>query len=580
MSLRPGRFVLTKGSEGHSPLAFKQILWMFFFLNYNKNMNQKIPIKDFIIYLSIFLVIFLYTLVFRNIADPTFGDEAMLLYGAKRILMGQQIYRDFGALVLPGVYYCLVILFKIFGTKIVVARIFNGVLVSFICVLVFLLSKKLTQNKFIAILPSCILVFCYPILYIVSYYWFDTFFSLLGIYFLTRFLEAPSKKFNVFFAAIMFILEAICFHYKGFLIIFFVYLYLGFLEKFWADSSRAFAIRRARLIFLMVIVITILPLFLFFTIKRPEAFEFIVLVPLQKYLPKFTSPSYYFFGNNIIINYYKEFINILGNLSLNNLPVQSLLIFMITNALILNIIIGYIHFLVYPIGILICLLHKQKDPRYLILLLYLFCSMPLFFSDWFRNADRYILIFDLPIAVIILSFLLLYLKDYIRKFICIYLYLITSTYLILITNNIHKNFVYPVEWNRWGTVYYSDGDIANRYSALISFVNNNIGKDEKIFVYMYGTSLYTMFDRDNIAKLDVAIPGMELESWKYELLNSLENNMPVFIFYDYFPEKVKVVNPNIAKMIPSQHPWSEFIRKYYTSYKFYDKINVMVFKRK
>src|SRR5213593_1607939 len=71
--------------------------------------------------LILFLVSFLYLCLFRRFTamEP---DEGILLQGAQRILAGQVLYRDFFSFYTPGSYYALALLFKIFGSSLLVAR--------------------------------------------------------------------------------------------------------------------------------------------------------------------------------------------------------------------------------------------------------------------------------------------------------------------------------------------------------------------------------------------------------------------------------------------------------------------------
>jgi hypothetical protein len=49
--------------------------------------------------------------------DP---DEGIILQGAQRILQGGVLYRDFFSFVTPGSYYFFTLLFKIFGSSLII----------------------------------------------------------------------------------------------------------------------------------------------------------------------------------------------------------------------------------------------------------------------------------------------------------------------------------------------------------------------------------------------------------------------------------------------------------------------------
>ncbi len=71
--------------------------------------------------LAIFLLAVGYLWLFRRYTfiEP---DEGIILQGAQRILRGEVLYRDFFSFFTPGSYYFVALIFKIFGSSIIVAR--------------------------------------------------------------------------------------------------------------------------------------------------------------------------------------------------------------------------------------------------------------------------------------------------------------------------------------------------------------------------------------------------------------------------------------------------------------------------
>src|SRR5437773_8498213 len=71
--------------------------------------------------LTVFVAACAYLFVFRRYTamEP---DEGIVLQGAQRILGGEVLYRDFFSFFTPGSYYFLALIFKIFGSSIIVAR--------------------------------------------------------------------------------------------------------------------------------------------------------------------------------------------------------------------------------------------------------------------------------------------------------------------------------------------------------------------------------------------------------------------------------------------------------------------------
>jgi hypothetical protein len=74
------------------------------------------------------------------------ADEGIVLQGAQRILEGQVLYRDFFAFYTPGSYYWVALLFKVFGSSILVC---GGALVAYgglFSVLTYLLSRRICSR--------------------------------------------------------------------------------------------------------------------------------------------------------------------------------------------------------------------------------------------------------------------------------------------------------------------------------------------------------------------------------------------------------------------------------------------------
>jgi len=78
-----------------------------------------------IIALLIFSVSLAYLCLFRSYANLD-CDEGIVLQGAQRILDGQVLYRDFFSFYTPGSYYLFALLFKLFGSSMLVAFTLRG----------------------------------------------------------------------------------------------------------------------------------------------------------------------------------------------------------------------------------------------------------------------------------------------------------------------------------------------------------------------------------------------------------------------------------------------------------------------
>jgi 4-amino-4-deoxy-L-arabinose transferase-like glycosyltransferase len=119
-----------------------------------------------------------------------FSDEGIFLQGAQRILEGQVLYRDFFSLFTPGSYYVLAILFRIFGSSILVARAALIVYGGVFSVLSYLLARRVCSRS-TAALGSCIVaITCLPYYFMVLNNWDGTAWAYCALYFAVRSLES------------------------------------------------------------------------------------------------------------------------------------------------------------------------------------------------------------------------------------------------------------------------------------------------------------------------------------------------------------------------------------------------------
>lgn len=79
-------------------------------------------------------------------------DEGLILAGADRILKGHLPYVDFWSLYPPGQFYVLAFLFKLFGTSMLVERIYDLIVKSLLTVFGFLIARKLGFSNKIALI--------------------------------------------------------------------------------------------------------------------------------------------------------------------------------------------------------------------------------------------------------------------------------------------------------------------------------------------------------------------------------------------------------------------------------------------
>jgi 4-amino-4-deoxy-L-arabinose transferase-like glycosyltransferase len=97
--------------------------------------------SELLLVLALFLLSLFYLCLFRRYTamEP---DEGILLQGAQRILAAQVPYRDFFSFYTPGSYYALALLFRIFGSSILVARTALALTGAILSVVTYLLARR------------------------------------------------------------------------------------------------------------------------------------------------------------------------------------------------------------------------------------------------------------------------------------------------------------------------------------------------------------------------------------------------------------------------------------------------------
>jgi hypothetical protein len=96
--------------------------------------------------------VLLLLLVFGPVKDPVnVYDEGVVLVGATEIMGGKIPYRDFWANYAPGQFYTLAVLFRIFGTNVMVERIYDRLIIIGLAAVIY-------SVEIMVIPPSCALI--------------------------------------------------------------------------------------------------------------------------------------------------------------------------------------------------------------------------------------------------------------------------------------------------------------------------------------------------------------------------------------------------------------------------------------
>lgn len=133
----------------------------------------------------------LYLLASATRRDVLIYDEGIVVYAAERILNGEIPYRDFWGIYPPGQFYTLALAFKLFGTSLLVERIWEATIRLFLCLVIYQLTAKLTSPP-IALTTWLLSV---PVLGATGFYGYPMFTALvLSLFSALCFLNFLSKR--------------------------------------------------------------------------------------------------------------------------------------------------------------------------------------------------------------------------------------------------------------------------------------------------------------------------------------------------------------------------------------------------
>ncbi len=168
-------------------------------------------------------------------------DEGIVLQGAERILRGEVLYRDFFSFYTPGSYYWIALLFRLFGSSLLVARTALLVYGGLFSVLTYLLARRVCPRGSALMAAYLLTLTALPYRFLVLHNWDSTLWAYLALYCAVRFLETLHGG----WAAAVGVLTSLTFlfeHSKGAGLA--VGLAVGFLVVALTDENKAFIRRR------------------------------------------------------------------------------------------------------------------------------------------------------------------------------------------------------------------------------------------------------------------------------------------------------------------------------------------------
>ena len=121
-------------------------------------------------------------------------DEGIMLQGAQRILRGEVLYRDFFSFFTPGSYYFLALLFKVFGSSFLVARVALILFGGIYSAVTYLLARRACSRGSALFAAGLATATTLPYRFEVLHNWDSTLWACLALYCAVRWIESAQSK--------------------------------------------------------------------------------------------------------------------------------------------------------------------------------------------------------------------------------------------------------------------------------------------------------------------------------------------------------------------------------------------------
>ncbi len=106
------------------------------------------------------------------------ADESFILYGAKRVLQGQALYRDFFEFITPGSFYLYALAYAVGGVSITSARVVTALVDALSAVSTYFLVLYVASMAEAILAGLLVVVICVPVWAMASHHWIATAFGL------------------------------------------------------------------------------------------------------------------------------------------------------------------------------------------------------------------------------------------------------------------------------------------------------------------------------------------------------------------------------------------------------------------
>ncbi|MGH7786337.1 MAG: hypothetical protein ACRERC_05685, partial [Candidatus Binatia bacterium] len=113
-----------------------------------------------------------YLLTLPPSLNPT--DESVILYGAKRVLQGQALYRDFFEFLTPGAFYFYALAYAVGGVSITSAQVATALLNGVTVACIFFLTLRVAAVAEAVLAALLVVAICVPVWNMASHHWIAT----------------------------------------------------------------------------------------------------------------------------------------------------------------------------------------------------------------------------------------------------------------------------------------------------------------------------------------------------------------------------------------------------------------------
>lgn len=479
-------------------------------------------------------------------AHPLIGEEFMLFIQGERIINGEVPYRDFFQFITPGSIYIAGLLFKIFGIKLSVMKVYIALTGSVIVMLTYLLSIKIIANRYLSLLPVFLVIFySIPQAPLFYHHWNAEVFILFTALFALCYIKEGSWL-KLFISGACAGLAFLFLQHKGILILSALIIFL-FIDALINKKSSGTSLVVTFSGFLLPLIPFFIYLFLNGATGRflYNCFYWVV----DSYSPFNSLPEYLYFEKRTFFHY---------------LQTEGVIPALIKTRHYL--FIGYLPIFILIYGIIELIKNFNKN------ILYIYLSSLFLFLSVLQRPDFINIIYVCQIHFILLGY---YMQKFFDKnsikslagYLILGLLMFNILYGCLTSIRNISALKYPLKTER-GIIYFRSMNEMKEYSEIFSLLEGEL-KNKRIFVYNWSTFLYFLTGKKNYTSYDSFLPAYNTEEQMQELIDELKNEKIDYIIYDQLDLWLKINGENSlypygSKKIELNNELNKYINSHYS----------------